>query len=474
MGGVQWFSQVADVPEIRWGGRADVPVDQSKQFRQFREIVESSESFALVTEGPGAALIASGYVTSRDTGLFSDPWKLWCDDQFLRLDDLSKNSEGAAPGLAASGTEIVALRDSLVRRLAGNDADTAPVDAGTLHDRLGGCLVVRGFDSSELSVGGAGIVAGGEAGRVLAALQSAASRRGLGVAFPYVDRGDAELVDVLHRAGYMCGAVTATTIFDLPAWESLDDLLLRVPSRVRRRFRKEWTDFTAAGYTLHELDLMDDLHEIVSLETRNRVKHGGWANTERLTDLRLAMARLLGGNVRVLGARDASGNLVACGIDVVDDRRYLSLAYGQDDDSVTEVVYPVVGYFGPLSYALERGIPSLRMGFEAFLPKAIRGARAEKRLFAFWHPDDDVRAAAGELLTLFDERLEAGVLSRTRTLESSGDRWSFIEAASLPARAAAENGLPIGSAAGKTTGIPGPMAQPASQPMLTKLQQSGE
>jgi hypothetical protein len=167
----------------------------------------------------------------------------------------------------------------------------------------------------------------------------------------------------------------------LPACSSLDDLLLRVPSRVRRRFRKERAEFTAAGYTLHELSLAENLPEIVSLESRNRVKHGGSANTRRLTDLRLAMVRLLGDNLRVQGARDASGNLVACGIDLVDDERYLGLLYGQDDDSVTEVVYPVVSYSGPL-------------------------------------------------LALFDERLETSVLSRTRTLDSAGDHWSFTEAES--------------------------------------------
>jgi hypothetical protein len=450
MAGVQWFTQVANVPEIRWSGRTDVPVDQSRRFRQFREVVDGGESFVVATEGPGPALIASGYVTSRATGLFSDPWKLWCDDQFLRLDDLSEDSEG----------NVFGRRDSLVRRLVGDDADATPVDAGLLHDRLGSCLVVRGFDSSELCVGGGGIVAAGKAACVLAALQSAASDRSAGVCFPYVDRGDTELVDALHGTGYVCGAVTATTIFDLPAWDSLDDLLLRVPTRVRRRFRKEWADFAAAGYTLHELSLSDDVHEIVSLETRNRVKHGISADTERLTNLRLAMVRLLGDNIRVQGARDASGHLVACGIDIVDDGRYLGLVYGQDDDLASDVVYPVVGYFGPLSYALEHGIPSLRMGFEAFLPKAIRGARAEKRIFAFWHPDDGVRVIAGELLALFDERLEAGVLSGTRTLESSGDHWSFIEAASLPARAAAESGRPIGSCAGETPRISCAMDQP--------------
>jgi hypothetical protein len=426
-GGAEWFAQVADVPERRWSRRADVPVDQGRQYRQFREIVEGGESFVLLGEGPGPALIASGHVSSRDTALFSDPWKQFCDRQFLRLDDLG---EGAAAGQGAPRSEIVARHDSLLGRLAGTGASTTPVDAGLLHDRLGGCLVVRGFDSSELCVSGDGMVASGAAVRLLTALRSGAARRGLAVAFPFADRGDTELVDALHRTGFVCGAVTATAIFDLPACSSLDDLLLRVPSRVRRRFRKEWAEFTAAGYTLHELSLAENLPEIVGLETRNRVKHGGSANTRRLTDLRLAMVRLLGDNLRVQGARDAPGNLVACGIDLVDDERYLGLLYGQDDDSVTEVVYPVVSYSGPLSYALKNGIRSMRAGFEAFVPKAIRGARAEKRMFAFWHPDHDIRVAAGQLLALFDERLETSVLSTMRTLDSAGDHWSLTEAES--------------------------------------------
>jgi hypothetical protein len=412
----QWFARVSDTPDSCWADTDDVPIDRRKRFRQFRDVVEGGETFVLIS----GRVIASGYVSSPASGLFSDPWKLWSNDQFLRLGDPGDSGRDG-------DSELVSRRDALLRRLIGAATDPTPVNADLIHARLGGCVVVRGLDSSELFPAGGGAVTTSSAGDILAALQSAASRRGLGVAFPYVDRHDAVLLDAARRAGFVFGAVTATNVFELPTRQSFDDLLRDVPGRVRYRFRKEWKDFHAAGYTLHELDLQADVHEVVDLETRNRAKHGGPANITKLTEMRLAMAHLLAGNLRTKGVRDADGNLVACGVDVVDERCYLGIVYGQDDDRVNEFVYPTVVYSWPLRFAVEQRIPTVRMGFEAFGPKALRGGRVDKRVFAFWHPDDEVRATAARLLALLDERLTRGVLSRTRTPETSSRHWSFLD-----------------------------------------------
>lgn len=409
-----WYPSVADVPASLWPGDAGVPIDRSKRFRQFRDnVIEGGETFVLVVPGSPDPVLASGFVTSAATGLFSDPWKMLTNDQFLRLEGLA----------AAEADEIVARRDALLHRLTGRDG---PVGAAGLHERLGGCLTVRGLDSSELFHGDGAPVSAKEADALLAVLRDRAQQRGLGVALPFVDRADGELRTTLAQAGFVFGAVTAVNLFDLPVGRSFDEVLTGLPGRVRYRFRKEWKDFHAAGYTLHELDLARDVEEVVGLESRNRLKHGGRADRERLTGLRLTMARLFPGDLRAKGVRDAGGDLVAMGLDLVDEHGYYGLVYGQDEDRVNEYVYPALVYDWPLRYSLERGFSHMHMGFEAFAPKTLRGARLEKRIFAFWHPEPGVRETAGALLSLAEERLERGVLAAARTAESAAQHWSFV------------------------------------------------
>ncbi|MBT0768288.1 hypothetical protein KIH74_05100 [Kineosporia sp. J2-2] len=418
MAEVHWFPSVAQVPERWWDDDAAVPIDRRRRFRRFRDVVEGEHTFVLSVGSPGDPVITCGHVSSPASGLFSDPWKLWSSDQFLRLD-------GVAPDEAAA---ITAHRDALLARLTGGDAGVVAGGAGVLHERLGGALVVRGLDSSEVLHAGGAPASSTEAATTLRELQRRASDSDLGVAFPYVDRADAGLLAALSETGFGLGSVTATNIFDLPPRDSFDDLLGPLPGRVRYRFRKEWKDFHAQGLTLEELGMEEHVHDVVALETGNRVKHGGTADQQRLIGVRLAMARLLGGNLRVKGVRDDRGELIACSIDLVDADRHLGMVFGQHETRSSELVYPTLVYAWPLRQAVAAGATQVRMGFEAFAPKTLRGSRLERRVFAFWHPRPAVRAAAGELLSLLDERLSRGVLDGARTTESAGRHWSFAGA----------------------------------------------
>lgn len=413
---VSWFDSAGDVPANAWQvfGSAGA-IDRSQQYRLFREVVEPGRSFvALATAGERALACATGAWTTPATALMSDPWALLTNRQFLRLSDEAADAE-----------PVDGCWRALLRSLGGNRRAT---DRARLHSVLGPCLVVRSFDSSEV------LLAEGlhraDRRRALAAVVArlvvaATENSAAAVAFPYVEAGDVELQGVLRAAGFVSGAFTATSIFDLGGVTSYTELEQGLPARVRRRFRREQRSFLESGLLLTDIDLAQELDTIVRLESGNVRKYGHLTADGALHRVRMAMARLLGANVRVQVARDVStGEFAACGIDLFDQQNYLGLVYGQDYNRPQGMLYPMVSYYGPMHFAISRGIRWMRMGFEAYLPKVIRGAYVEPRQTFIWHPDPAKLQLIEELLALLSERFTKAVGGWARQQHSPG-RWQL-------------------------------------------------
>lgn len=375
-------------------------LDWSYAYLSYREQNEPGRPLALTIDdhsGPTVAL--HGVVTNDATAVFSHPWKMLTSEQFLRVDE-------QAPDATAVRAEHRKLIQALQVAGAASDAQDLPHRA--LSEALGEVLVVRGIDSSEviaradldpaarvrdtatLVAGAQDLVRGGLAGAV---------------AFPFVDPENAELRQVLAEHGFRHAALTGVSVYDLSRFGSYDDLLASMKKGRRRLFRFERRALEEAGLRVETVSLADTAERVAELEAANARKYGGAPRYEALLAARRSMAERLGHALRVNAVRKADGPLIACGIHFVDRSTYYVLRYGCDY-SVPDrsTAYQCINFYDPLEHALGRRLQWLRMGFEAFETKLLRGARIASREMWLWMPDQHQLQATESLMHLLGDR----------------------------------------------------------------------
>ncbi|SEM58901.1 GNAT family N-acetyltransferase [Streptacidiphilus jiangxiensis] len=389
-------------------------VDHSYDYLCFREYMEPGAAFVATAWQDGDLRGAlHGACSTPDSALFSHPWKQLSSPQFLREEAQPQEASGPGP-----------VENELHRRLGeltGTPHTPGAPAAGPreLTERLGECLTVRSFDSSEGCLR-TGQQQGPAAQRLLERLVGSLQRQvseGLAgaagaVAVPYVRPGDQALRAALASCGFRRGVLTGVSTFQLPQQQNFEGHVAGMVKRRRRRFKNELAEFDRSGLRLSTRSLLGaDLDRIVELEYRNSVKHGGTPDLARLRQARATMGELLGERLRV-PVLELGGEIVGCGIDLFDERSYIGLSYGfdyahQGAEPWSRVAYPMLAFYEPMRFCLERGLREMRMGFEAFLPKSVRGARVEPRECWIWHPDPTLLAGLGAVLDLFTARSES-------------------------------------------------------------------
>jgi hypothetical protein len=370
-------------------------VDSSHAYLRFRERIEPGEPvLAVLDEGGRPAVGMHGVRTTADAALFSHPWKMLVNEQFLRLGD------GCAD-------EVRRSHAGLRRRLVDDRAVDGKPPFAALTAALGEVLVVRGFDTSEVltrhDLPGGGRV--GLISRLLAAVQDLVRTSAAGcIAFPFVRPDDGDLRAALAGCGFRSGVLTGVTAFRLGVFPSYSALIASYSKRRRYRFRSEEQEFRSAGLTMSTARLSDVVERVVELEVANAARHGGTPDVTRLLHARRAMAEYLGDALRTVVVRRGD-RIVACGVHLVDRDSYCCLLYGSDHtDANLSTAYQCTTFHEPLRYAVEHGIGRVRLGFEAFVPKLIRGAEFEPRELWIWTASHERLRALAEMLGFLDGR----------------------------------------------------------------------
>jgi Peptidogalycan biosysnthesis/recognition len=370
---------------------AGCDLDSGKPYLLFREYLEPGPPFVLAAwRGGQLGGVLHGVVTTPRTGLFSHPWKLLTDDRMLRAD-----SPEAGAGLRGQ-------RCDLVRAVTSGETGWQG-----LSGSVGEVIVVRGFDRSRLITRpGAGP---GEQEQISAGLLSGAMRavragRAGAIAFPFVDSADSGLRTALAKAGFRCGAIAAASAFDLRGCTSYQAYLARLPARTRARYRREEREFEASGLRAETISLRDNAERIVELEAQTITRHGGQPDRAAMLAARHFLGMAMPGSVRVAAVRRA-GALLACEITILDAATCCAVSYGCDyTTGQGSIGYHQLCFYDPIAYCCDNGISELRMGFEAVLPKRIRGAVVSPREMWLWAPDPAVRGALGTLLDFLTAR----------------------------------------------------------------------
>lgn len=390
------LASLADVDDAGWSRVNPAgAVDRGLPYLRFREYLEPGPSVVVTAaddRGTCGAVYAT--VTTPRSAMFSHPWKLLTGEQFARA------------GAGDDGPRREQVR--LAMAVGGGTAGAGP--AAHLTGALGEALVVRLFDSSDLLVApdlGADRRAAVAAGLV-AALQEEVARGAAGaVVFPHVHPGNDLLREALAGAGFVHGVVTAASVFEVPPVASYAELLASFRAGRRQRFVKEQEAFDAAGLTLATVTLPDHLDRLAELEAATTAAHGGTPDPAAIVRVRLRMVEMLGDAVRVPVAM-ADGTPVACGVHLVDAHDYFSLVYGCDyDHPRRSTAYMCLTYYEPIRFCIANGQRRLRLGFEAFEAKVLRGATVTPRETWVWVPDGDRREELSALLAFLDSRTRA-------------------------------------------------------------------
>lgn len=410
MPSVRAHHTVAEIDPRDWtplGG--STPLNTSHAYLEFREHVEPGATVVLTAENEGRLCGAlHGSLTTPQTKLFSHPWKMLTDVQFLHAE------KDELPELGARQT-------ALTSRIASTDRAGGP-NAEDFTTALGEAVVIRGFDTSEvLLLKDLDPTRSADVAHSLVAQLRLDVQDGLAgaVVFPFVDPADEVLRHVLTTNGFRSGTLTAITYFDLTPFDSYEAFLAALSRGRRWNFQNEQRRLVKSGYECSTVRLADTVRRIAELEAMNAKKYGGDADVLALSDLRLIMAQKLDGAVRVPVAQQGE-KIIACGIHLVDDENYQVLMYGCDyteDDRST--AYQCINFYDPLRYALGRGLRQVRLGMEAFVPKLLRGAQLAERQTWAWSPDAARLDALADLLTFYRE-CNTTYFQRLRGLAGAG------------------------------------------------------
>lgn len=367
-------------------------LDDTLRYLRFREHLEPGAPLLITTARRGRIVGAlHGALATPATAMFSHPWKLLTSDQMLRVD-------------LDDGNEASRQRRALVRALC---QDWGGENWQALATALGEPYVVRGFDVSRPVTGletGDDERAGIMSVLLRDAQQAVREGRAAAVVLPYVDPADAVLVEVLRDEGFRGGVLTAAAALDLATFDSYDSYVGALSTRIRRRYRYEERGLERDGCAMTTLSLDRDLDRVVDLEIQTRRRYGEQPNRATLAAARRVLAETMTGSVRI-PAVERQGSLVACALHLTDDRSCSVLSYGCDytiDDRST--AYPNTCIYEPARFAVQAGLERVRLGFEAFFAKTLRGANLYPRGMYVWAPETNHLAVLGDLLQLVGSR----------------------------------------------------------------------
>lgn len=372
----------------------DHGLDSGQLYLLFREYLEPGLPFVLAARhGNHLAGALHGVLTTPQTALFTHPWKLLTDDRMLRSEDPAQLA-----GLRGN-------RDSLIRVVTAGEAGWEQ-----LSDSVGEVFTIRGFDRSRVLLRTRMEIPQRE--QVCADLLSAAIqavRDGLAgaIAFPFVDPADAVLRQSLVTAGFHCGTVTGASAFDLAGFTLYDEYLASLPARTRGRYRREAKEFEATGFQIGTIEFRDNAERITDLEAQTITRHGGHPDPCKMLASRHFLNDVLPKNIRVPAiTRDRA--LLACGMEITDRDDCYAVSYGCDyTQGMGSVGYHNICFYNPLSYCCDNGVKRLHMGFEAFIPKKIRGAIVQPLEMWLWTPDAAKRDGLAALLQFISIRASA-------------------------------------------------------------------
>ncbi|HEV2638664.1 MAG TPA: peptidogalycan biosysnthesis protein [Actinocrinis sp.] len=394
------LNSVDEVPAADWERltrRSDI--DSSRGFLRFREYLEPGRDLLLTASAEGELAAAlRAVIAVPGSGFTSDPWKFLGSTAVLR----------AEPG--QDEAELKALHETHAGLIRGGDGEDGPLWQ-TLTRRFGPCFVVREFDRSELwyapELDPAARARATET--LIAAAQRVAIAQGAGtVAFPYVPVSDPLLREALTAAGFQHGTLTGACTIDTRGCADYADFLSRLPSRRRRMFRLEEQRLAdAPDLDQGAVDLGANADRIAQLEVNTLLKYGGVADRDAIYEARIKLAEELPEAVRIAAVR-RGGELIASAMHLVGRQSVVAMTYGADygiEDRSSAYSWAIV-YF-PVRLAVEAKLDGVRMGFEGFRAKTVRGALVEPREMWLWTPDPAGRAELGELLGLVGARNDA-------------------------------------------------------------------
>lgn len=392
MADVEPFPSVGDAGAEEWSLlTADHGLDSSQPYLLFREYLEPGLPFVLVaTDGDFLAGALHGVLTTPQTALFTHPWKMLTDDGMLRSED------------PAQLADLRGNRDSLVRAVTAGGAGWEELSAS-----VGEVLTIRGFDRSRVLLRSTMEIP--QRKQVCSGLLSAAMRAvrdGLAgaIALPFVDPADDMLRRSLAGAGFQRGTVTGASEFDLAGYTSYDDYLAHLTARTRSRYRREVKELEATGLRIGTVEFRDNAERITDLEAQTTARHGGHPDLRKMLASRRFLNDVLQKNIRVL-AITRDGTLLACGMEIVSRDDCYAVSYGCDYTAgMGSIGYHSICFYNPLSYCCDNGVKRLHMGFEAFLPKKIRGAIVQPLEMWLWTPDAAKRDALATLLRFISTR----------------------------------------------------------------------
>lgn len=241
---------------------------------------------ATARDAAGFGAAVHGALSTPETPMFANPWKMLAGEHFLRITEL--DDDIAAP--------VRREHRGLIRKLVGEQA-TATDHA--LASTIGPAMVIRGFDNSEILFRPDIDDRESLAADLIAFVQDRVRGGAAGaLVFPFVRLADTTLRTVLQDLGFRHATLTAATEFDVCEHNSYQALLASMPSRRRRIFRHEQRRFDESGLRLSTVPPADTLDRLVDLELATARKYGGTPDRDRLMATRRAMVGLLGSAVR--------------------------------------------------------------------------------------------------------------------------------------------------------------------------------
>jgi hypothetical protein len=266
-------------------------------------------------------------------------------------------------------TSVMADRNYDLSRLCG-----APDDAiGWLV--IGGCRDLRG---GFLVAGGPGL----DEPAHIAAVREALARRafslardeGLFVAAAYLDDEDAGACQrALGGADHAIKLGEAAAI-PVPSG-TLDDFVATLPPDRRRKARRDWRLFDAAGLRVEVMPVAEAVADGAPLVAAVKRRYGV-PDDPRLATYRLRQwLAAAAGEYLAFAVRDRYDRVVTISF---------ALRYGNslevheigmvDDDPVRHLGYLEAGFYQPIRYAQRHGCVSIELGMGALGPKQHRGA----------------------------------------------------------------------------------------------------
>ncbi len=395
---VECFDTIGAIDPARWQGvTAGQDLAYSPAYMRYLESQEPGCRPLLMLGDLAACCLAEFSARSPFT---SKPASLLTDRQYLRI---GRPDEPAA---------VPELRSAL----AGHAGDALPPDLGGLLRRawqtfvtsVGMPVVVRNlWDSRVLLATGLEPAARRYAlARMIEAVKSEAIRRGYrSVAFVYTPGEDAALQRALRAAGFARALIGGLTAIDLRGCATFDDYLDRFRSRGRQRIRAEIRQFAEAGLRVQRIDHAAAVRQMAELELATSVRHDRPVTLPQQRNMHAALSQAFGDRLVACGVTSGD-RLVASAAMLRGDRELRVLLYGAGDEPIARLpgVYGSAVAYWPIRQALAWGLDTVRLGYEGYDAKLLRGARLLPRYIQVWTASAAGRAFLADWLSMADAR----------------------------------------------------------------------